>query len=288
MRMEKLKKVLALSILCLGVMPQLAGGALVLRFAVLGDAEPKPEAAFPHMEAAVQQVNAMAQRQRMDFVVGIGDIAHKGTEIQYEAAAAVLSQLQRPFYPIMGNEEHGSTVERYLKNVERWKPAEGWQVATRYVLEFDDLALVFASPDMGRDFTDAGIAWILEKLQTLRPKPVLLVVHAAQAGAYGEVPDKGVHHLGFLEVVAQPNLRAVLSGDLHMDMDRVLHSKAIGAVHYLHIPALERTKVPDKTHHQAMFRVFNVYAEGRVDVQTYAVGECEPLARHAYSFGLTR
>ena len=89
----------------------------LLRVVILGDAEPKPLAEFPNMAAAVEQVNALAQTMPIDFAIGIGDIAHKGTEIQYEAATAVLQKLTVPFYPIMGNEEHGSTVERYLHYV---------------------------------------------------------------------------------------------------------------------------------------------------------------------------
>jgi hypothetical protein len=59
-------------------------------------------------------------------------------------------------------------------------------------------------------------------------------------------------------------------------------------VHYLHIPALERTKIPDETTHTPMFRVFNLTASGSVSVDTYAVGDPKPLARHAYRFSVQR
>jgi hypothetical protein len=60
--------------------------SILLRVAILGDAEPKPLAEFPNMDAAVEQINTLMQTQPIDFVIGVGDIAHKGTEIQYEAA----------------------------------------------------------------------------------------------------------------------------------------------------------------------------------------------------------
>lgn len=283
----------AATLLCLAL-PGLAAGSapeqaeVVLHFAVLGDAEPKPEPLFPGVEAAVRDVNRMHQEQPLDFVVGVGDIAHKGTLIQYENATAVLEQLQLPFYPIMGNEEHGSSVERYLEFANRWGADKPAFEAPSYVLERDELALVFASPDHGRDFDDSGIDWMLSQLRSLHPKPVLLVVHGAQTGVYPEKADKGVTHPRFAEVIAQPNLSAVISGDLHMDMDRVDHSKQIDAVHYLHIPALERTKVPDKSRHTPMFRVFTVTADDQVQVDTYQVGVDEPLARHSYGFSLRR
>jgi 3',5'-cyclic-AMP phosphodiesterase len=256
----------------------------VLRFAVLGDAEPKPEPRFPHMQAAVSQINAMSESLAIDFVAGVGDIAHKGTLIQYEAATAVLRNLILPFYPIMGNEEHGASVERYLEFARRWNSDKNWVPATRYTWEHPKIALVFASPDFGRDFSDEGIAWMVNQLKALHPKPVMLVVHAAQAGVFKEAVAKGVHHPGFAEVVRSPNLMAVISGDLHMDMDRVGHSFEVDNVHYLHIPALERTKIPDEDNHTPMFRVITVLDDGTVDVDTYKVGVPDPQPHLGYTF----
>lgn len=256
----------------------------LLRVAFLGDGEPEPCAEFPHTDAAVEQINSLMQTQPIDLVIGVGDVAHKGTEIQYEAATRVLRKLKAPFYPIMGNEEHGSTVERYLHYAKKWnsdikRPS--------YVINHDKLAFVLASPDHGRDFDDIGARWILEQVQRLAPKPVALVVHGAQTGVYPENPDKGISNKLFIEkVIPQPNLAVVISGDLHMDMDRVNHSKKIEHVHYLHIPALERTKIPDKTNHTPMFRVMTITKDGNVTVETYATGENNPRKELDYSFVL--
>jgi len=69
-------------------------------------------------------------------------------------------------------------------------------------------------------------------------------------------------------------------------MDRVNHSKKIDHVHYLHIPALERTKIPDETNHMPMFRVMTIAKDGKVTVDTYAVGDHVPREEHAWSFTL--
>jgi 3',5'-cyclic-AMP phosphodiesterase len=258
--------------------------SVILRIAIIGDAEPKPLAEFPNMAAAVVQINTLAQTLPIDFVIGVGDIAHKGTEIQYEAATEVLQKLTIPFYPIMGNEEHGSTVERYLHYARKWNSQID---STKYVLEYDLIAFVFASPDYSRDFDDSGAMWILEQLQQLAPKPVVLVVHGAQQGVYPENAEKGISNQLFKDqVISQPNLALVISGDLHMDMDRADHSKQIDHVHYLHIPALERTKIPDETNHTPMFRVMTIAKDGKVNIDTYAVGETSPLEKHAYSFSI--
>lgn len=257
-----------------------------LAFAVLGDGEPKPLAEFPGLSAAVDHVDTLSKKLDLDFVAGVGDIPHKGTLVQYEAATKVLKKLNLPFYTIMGNEEHGASVDRYLEYFAQWNEGKTDLLDTKYVLEFDEVALVFASADHGRDFNDSGIAWILDRMEELRDKPVLLFVHGAQLGVYPERADKGITHPGFAKVVARKNLAAVISGDLHMDMDRVKHSKQIGRVHYLHIPALERTKIPDETNHTPMFRVFTIHADHTVSVDTYEVGVAEPLERHACRFSL--
>jgi len=122
-------------------------------------------------------------------------------------------------------------------------------------------------------------------LQRLNPKPVFLVVHGAQQGVYEENPDKGISNTFFKEqVISQTNLLAVVSGDLHMDMDRVNHSKRIGNVHYLHIPALERTKIPDETNHTPMIRLMSITEAGKVMVETYTLGNKEPDPKHRYEF----
>jgi 3',5'-cyclic-AMP phosphodiesterase len=258
--------------------------SIMLRIAFIGDAEPKPLAEFPNMDATVQHINKLSESLFIDFVIGVGDIAHKGTEIQYEEATKVLQKLEAAFYPIMGNEEHGSTVERYLHYAQKWNSSI---TNKNYVLNHDTIAFVFASPDYSREFNDTGASWIIEQLQRLAPKPVVLIVHGAQAGVYPENPDKGINNKLFIDnAITQTNLVAVISGDLHMDMDRTNHSKKIGDVHYMHIPALERTKIPDESSHIPMFRVLSIGKNGKVWVDTYKTGSENPVPAHAYSFNI--
>lgn len=254
----------------------------VLTFAVLGDAEPKPDPVFPGTEAAIRDINLMAAMQRMDFVIGVGDLAHDGSLDQYEAVTPILGKLNLPFYPIMGNEERTSTLPRYLDYAHRWN---GEVSTASYVQDRGPVVLVHASPDTGRDYADQSIDWMIEAIRAA-DKPVFLIVHSAQAGAFPENAEKGVTNPRFAEVLAQPNLAAVISGDLHMDMNRTDHSKQIGRVHYLHIPGLERTKIPDETVHEPLFRTFSISKTGQVVVRTYHVGEAEPLAAMTYRFSL--
>jgi len=258
--------------------------SILLRVAFLGDGEPKPLAEFPGMAAAVEHINLLTQTQPFDFVIGVGDIAHKGTEIQYEAATEVLQKLEVSFYPIMGNEEHNSTVERYMEYARKWNSS---LEQPSYIINHQNIAFVLASPDYERDFNDSGVVWIEEQIKRLAPKPVVLIVHGAQVGVYPEKADKGITNPLFVEkVISQPNLAVVISGDLHMDMDRVNHSKKIDDIHYLHIPALERTKIPDETNHIPMIRVMTITKDGKTTVDTYVVGDNQPREEHRYLFSV--
>ena len=74
MNISRLLLVTGFWVLAFGPAPRANGAtaSVLLRFAVLGDAEPKPEAVFPGLQKAVTDVNAMAARMRVDFVVGGG------------------------------------------------------------------------------------------------------------------------------------------------------------------------------------------------------------------------
>lgn len=257
---------------------------IVLRVAFIGDGEPKPCALFPHTEAAVNQINTISSTHPIDFVIGIGDVAHKGTEIQYETATEVFKNLSRPFYPIMGNEEHGNSVEMYMEFAKQWNREIK---SPNYVLNHPNVAFVLSSPDFSRDYTDKGIRKLAKQIRSLAPKPVILVVHSAQKGIYGEAADKGIgNELFTREIISLSNLNMVVSGDLHMDLDRSFHSKKMGDIHYLHIPALERTKIPDDTAHNPMIRILTIRKNGESKVETYKPNSNTPVEKYNYQFNL--
>ncbi|MDO5654723.1 MAG: metallophosphoesterase [Flavobacteriaceae bacterium] len=256
----------------------------LLRVAFLGDSEPKPCAEFPHTLAAVQHINTLNSNQKVDFVIGIGDVAHKGTEIQYEEATEVFQQLQVPYFPIMGNEEHGSTVNRYMEFAQQWNKN---LKSPNHILNHEKLAFVLASPDYSRDFDNKSVRNLAREMQKLDSKPVILIVHSAQKGVYSERADKGIgNELFNTSIITQPNLAAVISGDLHMDLDRTHHSKEINGVHYMHIPALERTKIPDENQHSPMIRILTVDKSGNATMETFHTGNFTPISKHHYSFKL--
>ncbi|MGM0690921.1 MAG: alkaline phosphatase [Pseudomonadota bacterium] len=264
------------------------GTDLALRFAIIGDAEPKPYAQFPGVAKTVDHINRLAEAGQVDFVGGIGDIPHKGTMVQYDAVTAVLGNLERPFYPIMGNEEFGSTERRFLQYANRWSVDQPSIDSPSYVVERDEVALVFATPDRnGRDFTAEGVDWVEDRIEELAPKPVFLFTHGTPVGVIPEGGDKGISHPDFDNVLAKDNLVAVFSGDLHVDIERINAFREVDGVQHIHVPALERTKVPDKTRHTPYFHVVSVMTDGEVLVETYRAGDdTDADARFSHRFDL--
>lgn len=258
----------------------------VLSFAVIGDGEPKPDAEFPGLEAAVKSINDLASVYDISFVAGVGDIAHKGTVAQYDAALDVFRDLVIPFYPIMGNEEYNASVERYLAYANRWNQGRVIIDALKYVIETDQLALIFATPEKGgRDFYDKGVQWIEDQLDAIGDKPAMLFIHGAPQEVFPEGGDKGVANPEFLRLMNRPNLVATFSGDLHMDLTRVQGAREEYGVHHVHVPALERTKLPDKAQHVPYYRLVSVLEDGEVVVSTInaVTGKLQPSLDYRFS-----
>lgn len=119
--------------------------SVAVRFAVLGDVEPKPDPVFDNFRKAVEAVNRLAENTRLDFTVCIGDLAHQGKEAQYEIVSEILAGLHTPVYAIMGNEELSESAERFLKFSARWNRGSDAIPAISYVKERAGVAFVFAT-----------------------------------------------------------------------------------------------------------------------------------------------
>ncbi len=239
--------------------------------------------------AAVESINAIAAEAGIEFVASIGDIADDGTIEQYEAATAVLSQLTVPHYAIMGNEEFGGGQQRFLDYAARWNKEPDTIPAASYVVERHGIAFVFATPDRnGRDFTDGGVAWVEAQLQSYASVPVFLFTHGAPKGGFPDGGDKSISNPAFARVLEYENLRATFSGDLHMDLDRTTHFVIDGDLAHIHVPALERTKIPDTLRHTGRYRIVSVLENGTVMVNTVDVlrRRIEPMHTHAFKLSM--
>lgn len=198
----------------------------------------------------------------------------------------MLENLALPFYPIMGNEEYGASEERYLDYANRWNRGRATIEALKYTIDTPHLALIFATPEKdGRDFHDEGIQWIEDELDSLGQKPAVLFIHGAPQDVFPEGGDKGVQNPEFLRLMDKDNLVATFSGDLHMDLSRAEGVREKYGVHHVHVPALERTKLPDKAQHVPYYRVVSLLESGDVVISTVnaVTGKVEPAFHYRFS-----
>lgn len=237
-----------------------------LRFAVLGDVEPKPDPEYTWLPRAVEVINDEHAHTGLAFVAGVGDVAHNGTPEQYAAATACLSDLDLPFYAIMGNEELNEPISPFLSFARAVNADANVVPDIQYVKPYGGYRFVFASPLIrGRGFTTAQLNWIEAQVRH-STEPVIGIVHAAPQGVLPDgrhMPDRR-----FDRVAALPALQLVFSGHSHLDVERcqTMDTDEWGTRH-VHIPGIERTKVGDG--HTPRFAFVEIDETGTVDIRYY-------------------
>lgn len=257
----------------------------VLTFAVIGDAEPKPLAEFPGLAATVNTLNNLSETRNIEFVFGVGDLAHKATDIQYENLTVVLKELEFPFYPIMGNEEFHAPAEKFLRYAQHWGNADKPIESTRYVIEHPVANFILSSSMLdGREFTDEEVSWISQQLENASDRPNFVFVHGAQVGIFPEGEEKGTANPKFAQLKNHTSLAAIFSGDLHMDVHRVNSIVDYEGITHVHIPGLERTKRPDESFHHPYFRLVSLYADGLAVIETLDAHTGQTLPRESHRF----
>ena len=237
-------------------------------FAVFGDMEPSPDPVFIGAQLATEAVVQVATIAAVaDVVVGVGDIAHRGTDVQYATVAPILQALAVPFLAIPGNEEAGD-FDRFLAEARTWNEDPDTIPDLHYVAAGACFTLVFATATVnGREVSDADVDWILERLDEIAARRAILVTHGSLAGVFGVGGVKGIEHPRFRdEVLLHPALALTVSGDLHLDVATYPGIATTDGVAHLHAPGLERTKHGD---HVPRMRTVSTACDGTIDVRTY-------------------
>jgi len=237
-------------------------------FAVFGDMEPSPEPEFIGTQLAADAVGQVAAVAAIaDVVVGVGDIAHRGTDLQYANVAPILQALPVPFVAIPGNEEAGD-FERFLSEAASWNDDPSTIPELHYVVPGACFTLLFATATVdGRELADGDVDWILQRLDEVTPRRAILVTHGSLAGVFGVGGVKGIENPRFREeVLTHPALALTVSGDLHLDVATYPGIATTDAVVHLHAPGLERTKHGD---HAPRMRTVTTSCDGEIHIRTY-------------------
>ncbi|RQH02675.1 metallophosphoesterase family protein [Natrarchaeobius oligotrophus] len=257
----------------------------VTRVPIVGDLEPKPDPVFDNFEKAVDAINRIDGDRPVDFVAGIGDVAHEGKRVQYEAATEILQGLEAPFYPILGNEELEESTDRFFEYAESWNDDPSAIPDISYVKTVNDVLFVFATAtENGKDFDEQELEWIETQLKNHEELPAVLFVHAAPQNVFPEGRTMLVDN--FDRILSIPNVSAVFSGHSHMSVhETTTYARDDWGNHHVHIPGIERTKVGDE--HVPRFRLATIGSDGRVTVETYNVDEDRFEDEHEVSFDIS-
>ena len=126
------------------------------------------------LQAAIDHINQ--HHSDADMVLISGDMVNRGTPADYEALHAKLSQLARPYFPMMGNHDDRTLFSQYL-------PVPDTSMGTFIQYEVptpDGLILCLDTQKIGSDageFCAARQDWLREKLRRAGQTPVLLFMH---------------------------------------------------------------------------------------------------------------
>jgi len=257
-----------------------------VRFALLGDVEPKPDPVFTNLEKAVAAINEINKDSPLDFVASIGDIARNGTIEQYEAATILLTQLQVPLFGIMGNEEMAGGEERFLEYVAKWNGALATSPEVRFVKILGSYAFIFATAsNNGLGFSEQDLEWLTMQIKQNSQRAIILFTHAPAQDVFPEAQRRVIPNEEFNEILRNPNLHVQFSGHIHMDLDSIVTYIADkNGVHHVHAPAIERTKIGDS--HTPRIRVVTLDNNGTVDIQSYHLDEKCFEEKHRIQFAI--
>jgi len=247
-------------------MPQRDASDRALRFAVLGDAEPKPAPSFVNLREAVDTINEMHAVDPFDFVGGIGDLVHQAKPEQYDIATDLLADLEPVFHPILGNEELSGTLMQFFEHARHWNDAPGQIPDVRYVNQYGGYRCIYATAMWeGIHFSEAEIDWIVDQIDG-DDRPAILFVHNSPRGVFPDARAELDAH--FDRVLEQPNAVLVFSGHSHMNPDNVrTHGRDDRDSYHVHVPGIERTKVGET--HVPRFPVVEIGSGGGTTAALY-------------------
>lgn len=178
-------------------------------FIAINDLHYSSQACRPWFVEVVRQMKASAPDAH--FCLLGGDLADNGTAAQLESVRAIFRELAMPVYPVVGNHDYVSGMDRAA--YEKYFPGrinynflhDGWQV----------LGLDSSQGTLSRDtmVSDATLHWLDENVPKLDPrKPTIVCTHFPM-GRFVAARPRNADEL--LRRCLQLNVRAIFNGHFH-------------------------------------------------------------------------
>ncbi len=129
------------------------------------------------LEVHVQDINSHSQD--VDFTLVLGDISDKGKAWELNRAAAILNELDAPYYPVVGNHDNFQD-----DNKQAWKDAFG-RDSTSYIFIWEGFKFIvidptldpYDPPDHTVRFDEDLRDWVRSELEDDPEMPTFLVGH---------------------------------------------------------------------------------------------------------------
>ncbi|HCA47490.1 MAG TPA: hypothetical protein DEP45_09100 [Armatimonadetes bacterium] len=197
---------LLLPILLLALIATTQAPAEDFWFAAISDTHMRDEVACEIVGEAVASMNA---DPRIALSLWLGDITDRSTEPEFILSKQVLTGLQRPWHPVRGNHDlKDGLFEQYFGPQNRRVEHEGWVFL---LIDTNGPKETLISP--------GTMAWLRAQVATIAPDtPVVLAAHHPLLLG-GLIPLAGAPEI--LALFDGHNLKAVLAGHLHANMEHV-------------------------------------------------------------------
>lgn len=126
------------------------------------------------LQAAVDHINAHHADARMCVISG--DMVNRGSKVDYEGVAERLSELEMPYFPMMGNHDNRDLFRQLLPI-----PETGMEAFIQYQVTTPEALIVcLDTHKIGSDageFCEDRRKWLLDCLQAAGETPVYMFMH---------------------------------------------------------------------------------------------------------------
>ncbi len=180
-------------------------------------------------QALVSAINDLSVS--VDFVLHTGDIAHRGTQAEYDLVRDVFSALEVPIYYVNGN--HDEVANLYPGLLEREPSNEPYD----HTFEVNDVRFICvdsATNGVGTDWrlSDDQVAWLESEVMASDDRPIVVGIHHPPYQIFHEAKDyfmlKNADAVHTVLKKAIPKVRGVFSGHVHFAMNRLIDGVLYG------------------------------------------------------------
>jgi calcineurin-like phosphoesterase family protein len=197
-----------------------------ISFILVGDPHVKTGSPQNRGNERLAQIVDFLNKQDVDFVVFLGDMADDGKNKTYDIVKKILNNLNKNYYAVAGNHDilvdQGTSYESYYGPMEHIENINGYQLL---------FAGIWSEPNPGDPkHGNVKLNWSFDFNKAGKGLPTLVFLHGPTTEPPLDCPDcKWEQFFGYAKTM-QPeldkfsNLKGVFSGHVHYDSDQTINN----------------------------------------------------------------